>query len=120
MSIETKALVKDGVVFNIILIDTDDPIDTPDGMILVDAGNEPDAAPGHLWDGSKFVRPSIDDSANAWESLRRQRNEKLSKTDWWALSDMTMSDAQTEYRQALRDLPENTENPMIINWPTKP
>lgn len=24
------------------------------------------------------------------------------------------------YRQALRDLPENTENPLEPNWPAKP
>jgi hypothetical protein len=117
MAILRKAIVEDGVVDNVVLIDSDAPIEAPVGMIMVDAQ---DAAPGFLYDGSSFSRPTIDDTANAWESLRRQRNERLSATDWWALSDMTMSADQTAYRQALRDLPANTRNPMLIEWPTKP
>ena len=31
---------------------------------------------------------------------RADRNKKLSETDWWAVSDLTMTDAQTAYRQA--------------------
>ena len=35
------------------------------------------------------------------------RNEKLKETDFYALSDVTISDAMTTYRQALRDIPQN-------------
>ena len=37
--------------------------------------------------------------------LRDDRSSKLSSTDWYALQDVTMSDAMTAYRQDLRDLP---------------
>ena len=56
-------------------------------------------------------------------SLREQRNRLLSATDFYALSDVTMSEDMTTYRQALRDLPsglstvEDVEN---VTWPTKP
>ena len=37
--------------------------------------------------------------------LRRQRDVKLAETDFYALSDVTMSDDMKTYRQELRDLP---------------
>ena len=55
-----------------------------------------------------------------WVALREERNRRLSATDWWGVSDHTMSDAETTYRQALRDLPANTSNPVNPVWPTKP
>ena len=56
-----------------------------------------------------------------WVNLRQERNKRLSETDWWALSDSpAISDEQTAYRQALRDLPANTADPLNPTWPTKP
>ena len=37
--------------------------------------------------------------------LRDDRNRLLAKTDFYALSDVTMPEAMTTYRQALRDVP---------------
>ena len=37
--------------------------------------------------------------------LRSDRTQRLASTDWYALQDVTMSDAMTAYRQDLRDLP---------------
>ena len=57
------------------------------------------------------------------ESLREQRNSLLAATDFYALSDVTMSAEMTTYRQDLRDLPSglstvsDVEN---VTWPTKP
>lgn len=42
--------------------------------------------------------------------LRILRNQKLSKTDWWASSDRTMTVAQKEYRQTLRDITNKYSN----------
>tara|TARA_E500000331_G_scaffold35889_1_gene29881 strand:+ start:989 stop:1294 length:306 start_codon:yes stop_codon:yes gene_type:complete len=65
----------------------------------------------------------------AEEHLRAQRNIKLMETDFYALSDVTMSSDMTTYRQALRDLPSNytvsdssklAEDLSNLNWPTKP
>ena len=39
--------------------------------------------------------------------IRKIRNQKLSETDYLALSDVTMSDAVKTWRQTLRDLPQN-------------
>jgi hypothetical protein len=56
----------------------------------------------------------------SWAELRSRRDELLSETDWQASTDVTMTAEQSAYRQALRDLPANTEDPENVTWPTKP
>jgi len=59
--------------------------------------------------------------------LRIKRNQLLQQTDWMAVSDRVMTQAQIDYRQALRDLPA-TADPQLdengqltgITWPTPP
>ena len=53
---------------------------------------------------------------------RSIRDAKLAETDFYALSDVTMSDAMTTYRQALRDITghDNWPNLSDSDWPTKP
>lgn len=53
------------------------------------------------------------------ESLRSQRNQLLAETDFYALSDVTMSDAIATYRQALRDLPAQDGWPNV-EFPERP
>ena len=55
--------------------------------------------------------------------LREDRNRRLASTDWYALQDVTMSDAMTAYRQDLRDLPAGlttVEEVAAVSWPVKP
>ena len=55
--------------------------------------------------------------------LRSERNSLLAKTDWYANSDVTMSDAMKTYRQKLRDITEGlttAEEVEAVIWPTKP
>ena len=59
----------------------------------------------------------------AIRGLRERRNLLLSSTDFYALQDVTMSDAMTSYRQDLRDLPAglSTEAEVqAVSWPAKP
>jgi len=59
----------------------------------------------------------------ALNTLREQRNNLLSETDWWGASDNTMTDAQKKYRQDLRDLTAGLDTVDKVNavvWPTKP
>jgi hypothetical protein len=53
-------------------------------------------------------------------SERATRDELLKATDHYGLSDVTMLDAMTTYRQALRDVPQQETFPASITWPTKP
>ena len=53
--------------------------------------------------------------------LRQHRNAKLAETDHWALSDTdTMTQAQTDYRQALRDITKSYTSINDVKWPEKP
>ena len=60
--------------------------------------------------------------ANVATSNRATRDTKLAETDFYALSDVTMSSEMTTYRQALRDITahENWPNLKDADWPTKP
>lgn len=87
------------------------------------------------WDGSQWVVADIPvpepeptpEPIPAIDQLRQQRNALLAKTDWWCLSDQTPTQAQLDYRQALRDLPA-TQTPALdengqltgVEWPVKP
>lgn len=57
------------------------------------------------------------------ETLRIKRNRLLAETDFYALSDVTMSSNITTYRKNLRDLTNDldTVNKVKnVTWPTKP
>ena len=58
-------------------------------------------------------------AAEPMRLLRVERDRKLAETDWWAVSDRTMTDAQTTYRQALRDIPASYSSLDDVVWPTK-
>lgn len=53
-------------------------------------------------------------------AARIKRDELIAATDFYALSDVTMTTAMTTYRQALRDIPSQTGFPTAITWPKKP
>ena len=41
------------------------------------------------------------------EDIRQLRNEKLSETDYLAMSDNTMSDEMKAFRKSMRDIPQD-------------
>ena len=57
-----------------------------------------------------------------WDELLHQRDSLLRKSDWRALKDVTLSVPWRDYRQALRDLPQehDTANDAADNWPVMP
>ena len=67
------------------------------------------------WEDGAFDR--------AIENLRQRRNALLSLTDFYGLSDVTMSDEMKQYRQDLRDITEGLstkEEVEAVEFPTKP
>jgi hypothetical protein len=67
------------------------------------------------WNAGAFDR--------AIASLRQDRNNKLAETDFYALSDVTMSDEMKQYRKDLRDITEGLstkEQVEAVEFPTKP
>ena len=78
----------------------------------------------HLtWDGSAIIPDDTAltayQTAEKWKRVRADRNRKLAETDYLALSDQTLSTEMNTYRQALRDVPTQTD-PDNITWPSKP
>lgn len=57
-------------------------------------------------------------NARTAAEVRKERDAKLSACDWRASSDVTLSTAWRDYRQALRDVP--SQLPGAITWPTEP
>jgi hypothetical protein len=57
-----------------------------------------------------------------WGEIRAMRNQELDATDWRAVKDRTMSQAWKDFRQALRDLPQDhaSANDAADNWPEPP
>ena len=82
---------------------------------LTDAENELRDQEEAAWAAGAFDR--------AIARLRDDRNRRLSSTDYFALSDVVMSQAMTDYRQALRDLPAGLSTEAEVNavtWPPAP
>jgi len=87
----------------------------PSGHSVIDVL---DSSFGDTWNGNVFIKPPVN-IENAFENLREERNQLLHNTDWWVLRG-SITEAQTAYRQALRDLPANTADPTSVTWPVKP
>lgn len=68
----------------------------------------------HTW--TKTNKPQSVAEAN----VRATRDKLLEKTDWWAVSDRTMTTEQSTYRQNLRDITSQEGFPYSVTWPTKP
>ena len=71
--------------------------------------------------GGKWQRFTVRDKTDAelLAGVRGKRNGLLEDTDFYALSDVTMSSDMTTYRQKLRDLPATVDLANIV-YPTKP
>ncbi len=91
----------------------------------------------HLINGIKVAftaeeETAWDNAETAWDNgalsraqanLREKRNRLLADTDYYALSDVTMSNDMKTYRQNLRDLPDGkdtVEKCDNATFPTKP
>jgi hypothetical protein len=73
----------------------------------------------------------LTDRLNFFNVLRQIRNDKIGETDWTQTVDLQQTKSETwknlwkDYRQALRDLPQDLENTTNYNisdvvWPDKP
>jgi len=73
-----------------------------------------------VYHGTDLVEETFRDVT--WEQVRSERNRALEDSDWRAIKDRTMSQAWKDYRQALRDLPQDHDeaNDAADNWPEAP
>ena len=81
--------------------------------MLVDQGDYYEAVP--------VPEPTVQELAS---SVRSQRDAKLSATDYLVIPDYPISPEDLEavkvYRQALRDIPEQSGFPKNVQWPVEP
>ena len=74
---------------------------------------------GVTWE-QVFTKQSELTAAEPLKALRAQRDRLIAATDWWASSDLSMTEAQTAYRQALRDITNTASSLNDVVWPVKP
>jgi len=57
-----------------------------------------------------------------WDAVRKYRDQALKDSDWRAGKDVVLSTAWKDYRQALRDLPQDhaESNDAADAWPSPP
>lgn len=59
-----------------------------------------------------------------WSEIRKERNNLLAACDWTQLADAPLNSEEKQvwrnYRQELRDLPQQSGDPENITWPIKP
>jgi hypothetical protein len=86
------------------------------------------------WTDTNTSKPTLEEltakheelvAAKPLKDLRKKRDDLLVKTDKYALPDwphasLAKQSEWLEYRQALRDLPSNTEDPANPVWPAQP
>lgn len=107
-------IVENGFVVNTIVVDS---LDFLPNLVSAEDGG----AIGDRYENGQFYKPEPDESKAALE-IREQRNQKLKDTDWTQLDDSPGQNklAWATYRQALRDVPEQTGFPWEVQWPNEP
>jgi len=70
--------------------------------------------------GTDIIEQGMKDVS--WEYVRSERDQALKDSDWRALKDVVLSTPWRDFRQALRDLPQNhaEANDAADSWPTPP
>ena len=95
------------------------PVRVTQGRVEVEQSKSP--SPWHSWDWDTRKWVDARDAATAWVAVRAERDALLKATDWTQLPDVPPSTRAlwTDYRQALRDVPEQAD-PFGIVWPVAP
>ena len=109
------AEIVDGVVTNIMKADKD--FADQRGLILCDENAEI----GGTYVNGTFFRKPVEVTPPTADEVRSTRNSLLTRSDWTQLPDAPVdSAAWATYRQALRDITEQTGFPENVTWPTQP
>lgn len=73
------------------------------------------------WDIIQKTQEEINEWISIKQSqIRYNRNKLLAETDFYALSDVTMSPEMASYRQSLRNITSQDGFPENVIWPVKP
>ena len=94
-------------------------IGTTDNGSAIESDNSADWPVSLTWQAVETKMNELT-AAEPLKLLRAERDRLIAATDWWASSDLTMTDAQTAYRQALRDITDSATSLDDVTWPTAP
>ena len=94
-------------------------IGTTDNNTAIESDNSADWPEGLTWDAVESKMNELT-AAEPMKELRAERDRLIAATDWWASSDLTMTEEQIEYRQALRDITDSATSLDDVTWPTAP
>lgn len=101
-----------------VLLCSDEP--TPEGFTEL---APPEDSPFVSWDGTTWV---LDEAARLdarAAAVRLERDERLRRCDWTQLADAPLDASQkvawADYRQALRDVPQQAGFPEVVEWPVE-
>lgn len=81
---------------------------------------------GCTWTNTGWIKPepaklSLEET---WAKIRADRNFELTRTDWTQIADAPLTDAKKlefrNYRQTLRDITKNIQDPYNFTWPIEP
>lgn len=92
-------------------------------------GNDPETLVFHD-DGPVVTADELDAlwrsvrDAEAWDAIRAERDRLLAACDWTQVADAPLTDADrqawADYRQALRDIPQDYASADDVIWPEAP
>ena len=102
-----------------------DSIEIPDSLRLELLNNQSNGIPiGLDSNGYPASIPKTTEQLNSElsQSIRIKRNSLLQESDWTQLPDIpqTIKDAWAIYRQNLRNIPQQSDFPTNVIWPTAP
>jgi len=84
----------------------------------------PEPKPGPVLPEIATPEPVSEPEPLTWDSIRAQRNQLLTQSDWTQLADAPLTQEQktawSAYRQALRDVPASFSTPEEVVWPAIP
>lgn len=78
-----------------------------------------DGVPTYVGDVDTSLAP-LSEAEFKLAGLRDARDARIAETDWWVLPDRTPTQAQLDYRQALRDITLSYTSVEDVVWPEKP
>ena len=106
---EIEHLIHGWIPYTLDPADTDGTVDN-DALLLA-IGDDAEA----------YVPPTQEEIEVAEAAgVRKVRNAALAETDYMGLADYPAKASEIEYRQALRDVPQQAGFPKTHTWPNKP
>lgn len=114
------AFIDNGVVYDAISVKPESVFFPEYASRFVEVPNEVQS--GWTFDGTNFAPPKDTFKESLADRIRQARNSRLQDCDWTQLADapQAIKDKWASYRQALRDVPQQSGFPINVQWPTQP